>query len=349
MLEDEFWPLPPPSSQTFSSVPHKPLPSADSAAVAAASASSSTSTCGDTALADAAASRREDGDARHKEAAGQSGSSGSKYWHRLDKRRVQQARQASDAWQRKIIDKYLDDYPLSPPEEHAWSSDPDIKVLRKFQGAGLTPAKYLDCQYNCFLDERDVERWRLLGKDVRIIDHAESEAARDHRKLTGQDIVQTLQGINMTEDQAYCRAEWPPPDPYLQGLYDSMPDVEQIAKDLVAKGKGTDQDLVREVGARMPKQWLCLLHQARQTHASMEDKWDPAWVRHQFFPPANASATDSLKDPHFAAPNRYGSKHPALKWLHKWREIDEKEGHLWFKVYEDLIKETDGGGGSELS
>ena len=45
-----------------------------------------------------------------------------RFWHSFDPVRVAREKAVTDLWQKKIIDKYLDDYPASPPEEHAWAT-----------------------------------------------------------------------------------------------------------------------------------------------------------------------------------------------------------------------------------
>ena len=44
-----------------------------------------------------------------------------------------------------------------------------------------------------------------------MIDDEESLAQRRRRKEEGRDIVDTAQGFQLTEDQFYCREEWPLP------------------------------------------------------------------------------------------------------------------------------------------
>jgi hypothetical protein len=80
-----------------------------------------------------------------------------------------------------------------------------------------------------------VERWRLLGREVRIIDHDASQQRRRLRKLQGRDVIQTDQGFNLTEDQFYLREDWPPPDPQILKDYEEfekMPSVEEIVNAL---------------------------------------------------------------------------------------------------------------------
>jgi hypothetical protein len=127
-----------------------------------------------------------------------------------------------------------------------------MKVLRRFAGKGETPAKYLDCMYRVLLDEIDVERWRLLGREVRIIDHDASQQRRRLRKLQGRDVIQTDQGFNLTEDQFYLREDWPPPDPQILKDYEEfekMPSVEEIANALRAEGEFSEERLNQELFA----------------------------------------------------------------------------------------------------
>ena len=176
----------------------------------------------------------------------------SKFWHRFDPVLREREKTATDARQKKVIERYFQDYPLSPPEEHAWVSDPTMKVLRRFAGKGETPAKYLDCMYRVLLDEIDVERWRLLGREVRIIDHDASQQRRRLRKLQGRDVIQTDQGFNLTEDQFYLREDWPPPDPQILKDYEEfekMPSVEEIANALRAEGEFSEERLNQELFA----------------------------------------------------------------------------------------------------
>ncbi len=44
-----------------------------------------------------------------------------------------------------------------------------------------------------------------------MIDDEESLAQRRRRKEEGKDILDTAQGFQLTEDQFYCREEWPLP------------------------------------------------------------------------------------------------------------------------------------------
>ena len=54
--------------------------------------------------------------------------------------------------------------------------------------------------------------------------------------------------------------------------------------------------------------------------------------------------------------DEFGKMDPAYAWLLEWKEIDEKEGPLWFNVYRDLVSQANssnatsavgGGGGGE--
>ena len=52
----------------------------------------------------------------------------------------------------------------------------------------------------------------------------------------------------------------------------------------------------------------------------------------------------------------FGKMDPAYAWLLKWKDMDAKEGRLWFNVYRDLVSQANssnaasavgGGGGGE--
>ena len=38
----------------------------------------------------------------------------------------------------------------------------------RFRGKGRTSTKYLDCEFRLVVEEVEVERWRLLGREVRV-------------------------------------------------------------------------------------------------------------------------------------------------------------------------------------
>ena len=215
----------------------------------------------------------------------------------FDEARLAKKKAKTDEEQRRVIDAYLRDYPVSPPEELAWASDPTVKVLRRFEGAGPTPARYLDCQYRELMEETDVARWRLLGRDVRILDHAASEQARARRKAAGDDIVCTAQGFNLTEDQFYCRdgpaGQWPAPDAQTVADVEAIPDLDDLTalcQDLVAQGKDDEESLAAALAARLPQRFREAVAAGREKHKSKQIWRDPAWLRHTLFPPRDNSS-----------------------------------------------------------
>ena len=127
-----------------------------------------------------------------------------------------------------------------------------------------------------------VERWRLLGREVRVIDHEISEQQRRRRKELGQDLIQTAQGFNLTEDQYYLREEWPLPDAQLLKDYEDMPNVFEIAEELASKGLSTEEDLRQGLSEKSPQ---CLKDELAEARKMCDSEWDPNQLRNIAFPP----------------------------------------------------------------
>jgi hypothetical protein len=57
--------------------------------------------------------------------------------------------------------------------------------------------------------QRDIERYRMLGVPIKIIDHEEEEERKRRDKLAGRvRYIETAEGFNLTEDQFNMYEEW---------------------------------------------------------------------------------------------------------------------------------------------
>jgi hypothetical protein len=70
--------------------------------------------------------------------------------------------------------------------------------------------------------QRDIDRYRLLGVPIKIVDHEEEEERKLREKAEGKvRYIETEQGFNLTEDQFNMKEEWDAPEEEVK-LWDSI-------------------------------------------------------------------------------------------------------------------------------
>ena len=86
---------------------------------------------------------------------------------------------------------------------------------------------------------------------------------------------------------------------------------------------------------------------AREQLSKVLERWHPACVREAVFPPELDNITTPPPCPpgYFQMGPRsvqgtFEGVDPDYKAMLEWKEKDEKEGHLWYKVYEELKEEV---------